>query len=193
MKPTRKRGPKATPEVGAQIGRVATCNGNAKAVRAFPGVTDSTVPYLQHNILLAGQRWTCHSVRASPRRRPVLLGSVVDQQVCLQTYLTKLLQLCGVVNSATTLAAARGIQKATGSGQLHYLGRGWSKSVMERMGFIMRKATRTAKKMPPHFEELNESYEIFDSGGEQHSSCYDSQLGSDRRANGARQRLDHDN
>ena len=143
VKHIRKRGPYAvaTPEIGAQIGRFATCNGNAKVVRAFPGVTDFTVPYLQHNILLAGQRWTCHSVRASPRRRPVLLGSVVDQQVCLQTYLTRLRYAAGVVNSTIALPAARDIQKATGNWQLHDLGRGWSKSVMERMGFIMRKAT----------------------------------------------------
>ena len=43
----------------------------------------------------------------------------------------------GVVNSAIALVAARGIPKATGSGQLHELGRGWSKSFMEHMGFVM--------------------------------------------------------
>ena len=45
----------------------------------------------------------------------------------------------GVVNSAIGLAAARGIQKSTGSGQLNELGRGWSKSFMEHMGFVMAK------------------------------------------------------
>ena len=33
---------------------------------------------------------------------------------------------------------------------------------MERMGFVMRKATKTAKKLPPNLEELKESYDIFD-------------------------------
>ena len=66
---------------------------------------------------------------------------------------------------------------------------------MQRMGFVMRKATKTAKKLPPNSEELEESYDILDDGGEQHSTRFDSQLGSDWRANGARQRLvelDHD-
>ena len=52
-------------------------------------------------------------------------------------------------------------------GQLHELGRGWAKSFMQRMGFVMGKATKTAKKLPPNSEELNESYDIFDGGGEQ--------------------------
>ena len=66
---------------------------------------------------------------------------------------------------------------------------------MQRMGFVMQKAMKTAKKLPPNSEELNESYALFDGGGEQHSSLFDSQLGTDRRANGARQRerLDHEN
>ena len=43
---------------------------------------------------------------------------------------------------------ARGTQKATGSGQLNVLGRGWSKSLMERMGFVMTKDTKTDKTLP---------------------------------------------
>ena len=79
----------------------------------------------------------------------------------------------GVVNSAIALADARGIQTATGSGQLNELGRGWSKSSMERMGFVMTKDTKTAKNskmLPPNSEELKESYDIFNGGGEHHSS-----------------------
>ena len=43
--PTLKRGHYAvdTLEVRSKIGRFATCNRNAKSVRAFPGVTESTV------------------------------------------------------------------------------------------------------------------------------------------------------
>ena len=76
-------------------------------------------------------------------------------------------KVAGGVNSAIALADARGIQKATGSGQLNELGRGWSKSFMERMGFGMTKDTKTAKKLPPNWEELKESYDIFNGGGEQ--------------------------
>ncbi len=41
-------------------------------------------------------------------------------------------------------------------------------------------------------KEVKDSYDIFD-GGEQHSSLFDNHLGSDKRANGTRQQLDHDN
>ena len=52
---------------------------------------------------------------------------------------------------------------------------------------------RRLRSCPPSSEELTESYDIFDGGREQHPSWFDSQLGSDRRANGVRHRLDHDN
>ena len=57
-----------------------------------------------------------------------------------------------------------------GAGQMNDLGRGWSKSFMEHMGFVMTKATKTAKKLPSNSEELKISYDIFDGCGEQHSS-----------------------
>ena len=57
-----------------------------------------------------------------------------------------------------------------GGGGLYELVRGWAKSFMHRMGFVIRKVTKTAKKLPPNSEELKESYNIFDGGGEQHSS-----------------------
>ena len=61
--------------------------------------------------------------------------------------------------------------RAGGGVQLHALGRGWAKSFMQRMGFVMGKAAKTAKKLPPNSEELlKASYDIFDGGGEQHSS-----------------------
>ena len=65
-----------------------------------------------------------------------------------------------------------GILKATGGGggQLHELGRGWAKSFMQRIGFVMRKTTKTAKKLPPISEESYDRAYIFGSGGEQHSS-----------------------
>ena len=40
----------AIDQVKYLLGRFATCNGNTKAVRAFPGVTESTLRCLQNNI-----------------------------------------------------------------------------------------------------------------------------------------------
>ena len=47
---------------------------------------------------------------------------------------------------------------------------GQSRSSNACMGFVIRKAKNTAKKFPPNSEEMKESYDIFDGGGEQHSS-----------------------
>ena len=117
----------------------------AKAARAFPEVTESTVRCRQNNTWYVATAHPTgghvHSERASPPWTTCfLIGAVVHQQV--HTYLTKLLEGEGVVNTAIALAAARGIQKATRSGKLRKLGRGRSKSFMERMGFVMRKAIR---------------------------------------------------
>ena len=46
-----------------------------------------------------------------------------------------------------------GILMKTTGGQLHELGRGLAKSFMQRIGFVMRKTTKTAKKLPPNSEE----------------------------------------
>ena len=113
-------------------------------------------------------RWSCHSVRASPPWTTCSpIGAVVHQRVQAYGLFDKFAG--GVVNSAIALAIARGIQKATGSGQVNELGRGWSKSFMERMG-TMGKDTQMAKMFPPNSEELKESFDIFNGGGEQHSS-----------------------
>ena len=65
------------------------------------------------------------------------------------------------MNSVIALAAARvwwhPESHGGGGGQLHELGRGWAKSFMQRIGFVMRKITKTAKKLPPNSEE---SYDI---------------------------------
>ena len=37
-----------------------------------------------------------------------------------------------------------------GGGQLHELERGWAKSFMQRIGFVTRNTTKTAKKLPPN-------------------------------------------
>ena len=59
----------------------------------------------------------------------------------------------GVVNSTIARAAACGIHKSTGSGQLNELGRGWSKSFMEHTGFVMlqRIVYEDGKEIAPKF------------------------------------------
>ena len=58
---------------------------------------------------------------------------------------------------------------------------------------MIRKATKTAKKLPTNTEELKESNYNFDGGGNSIPADLIVNCGSDRGANGSRQRLDHDN
>ena len=50
---------------------------------------------------------------------------------------------------------------------------------------------KTDNNLPPHSEELKESYNIYSMMAEHSIQAF--QLGSDRRANDVRQRLDHGN
>ena len=132
-----------------RTGRTASCGPDLTA--AHP--TDGHVTRLEHH----------------RRGRHVILGAVVDQQV--QMYLTKLLGVLSTVPLLWRLhLASRKPRGGGGGGQLHELGRYWGKSFMQHMGFVMRKDPKTAKKLSSHSEELKESYDIFDDGGEQHSS-----------------------
>ena len=93
--------------------------------------------------LAAAHRTGGHSTRLEHHRRGrhVLLGAVVDQQV--QTYLTKLLGCCQQCHCSGGCT-----WHPESHGGLHELGRGWAKSFMQRMGFVMRKVTKTVKKLP---------------------------------------------
>ena len=61
------------------------------------------------------------------------------------------------------------------------------------MGFVIRKATKTAKKLATNTQTLKESNDNFDDGGNNIPADLIVNCGSDRGANGSRQRLDHDN
>ncbi len=83
------------------------------------------------------------------RGRHVLLGADVDQQV--QTNLTKLLGVLSTVPLLWRLHVC--IQKNTEVGYMSSKEAGQSRSC-NSMGVVMRKATKTAKKLPPNSEEL---------------------------------------
>ena len=113
--------------------------------------------------------YTTHVTQSEHHRRGrhVLLGVVVDQQE--QTFLTKLLGCCQQCHRSGDCMLHPGSHGGGGS-YMSSEEAAWAKSFMQRMGFVMRKAAKTAKKLPPNSEEqLKESYDIFDGGGEQHS------------------------
>ena len=118
-------------------------NGNAKAVRAFPGATYSLLFDAFKTIFscCTPDRWICHSVRASPPWATCSpIGAVVDQQV--QTYLTKLLR---VLSLLWRLHVA---SRKPGCSYISSEEAGKSRSSNACMGFVIRKAKNTAKKFP---------------------------------------------
>ena len=102
-------------------------------------------------------RWPCHSVRASPpwttcspRRDCSSAGTNVGhiRQSCWRCC-----QQCRCSSGCTCHPDSHGERAA------NELGRGWSKSFIEHMGFVMTKDTKKAKMLPQNWEELKESYD----------------------------------
>lgn len=96
------------------------------------------------------------------RGRPTLL--LEELEVQLKAYLTTLRDNGGVVNTAITLASARGfvIKKdsnllAENGGHLS-LGKNWAKSFLRRVGFVKRKGTTKAKVAVADFESLKREF-----------------------------------
>ena len=139
-------------------------------------------------------RWPCHSVRASPpwttcsqRRGCSSAGTHVGPiwQSCCMYVLSKLPLLWRLHVASRNPRGAGSWMNSEEASQ----SRSWNTWAL----WWPRIVYETAKKLPPNSEELKESYDIFNGGGEQHSSWFDTQMGPERHVNGVRQRLDHDN
>ena len=94
--------------------------------------------------------------------RPPLLGKDLDHQV--QAYIASLREAEGVVNTAIVIAAATGIARRNNSNLLAanggyiVLSKHWAKYMLERMGYVKRKATSKAKVMVENLSTLKQQY-----------------------------------
>ena len=99
------------------------------------------------------------------RGRPLLLGNELDQQV--QTYVNALCLNGGVVNTAIVIATGEGIIKDHNSNLLCENGghiqltKDWAKYLLQRMNFIKRHSTSTAKVSVETFDQLKAQF-LFD-------------------------------
>ena len=97
--------------------------------------------------------------------RPLTLGEDLDKQV--RAYLSALRENGAVVNTAITIACAKGVVKCFDSNLLECNGghisltKHWAKYLMERMGFVKRRASTNAKVSLPDFERFKAQF-IFD-------------------------------
>ncbi len=92
-----------------------------------------------------------------PKGKPLLIGSENDQKV--QELVKSIRQAGGVINRSIVLSLGHGVISARDRSILKKYGgpvdltRTWAESIMERMGFVRRKGTKAARKLPDNFEE----------------------------------------
>jgi hypothetical protein len=63
----------------------------------------------------------------------------------------------GIVNRSIVLASARGVLRVA-DGRNVDLNRGWAASLLKRMGYVRRKGTRAAKKVPSNIEAVSNEF-----------------------------------
>ena len=96
------------------------------------------------------------------RGRPLLLGEELEKQV--KTYLIALRTNGAVVNTAITIACAHGIVisqvanlLSTNGGHIN-LSKHWTKSFLQRIGFVKRKGTTKAKITVENFDSIKQQF-----------------------------------
>ena len=174
---TSKRGAyeRFTAEEKARIGKRAAEHGVTASVRyfskVFPGrsLRESSVrtwkmKYLQEVAAKrrAGEEITVKELANKKTGRPLLLGVDLDKQI--RAYLEALRDNGAVVNTAITIACARGVVKSFDSNLLEcngghiHLTKHWAKYLMERMGFVKRRASTKAKVSLVKFERYKAQF-----------------------------------
>ena len=116
--------------------------------------------------LKAGDKDTAvERLPVKPKGRPLLLGPELDRQV--QDYLISLREAGGVVNTLIAIAAATGIVRRHDSNLLAVngghiiLAKHLAQYLLQRMGYVNRKASSKAKITVENLASLKEQY-LFD-------------------------------
>lgn len=149
----------------AKVAKYASMHGNQSAVRHFASdglpLSESTVRSWKEKYKKMSLDGPVDELPHKLSGRPLVLGDLDD---LVQQYIQNLREVGGVVTRHITLAAALGIVKHKNPSLLKEngghldLGRGWSQSLLKRMGYSKRKATRAAKKVPPNFEQIKTEF-----------------------------------
>jgi hypothetical protein len=99
------------------------------------------------------------SLPTEKRGRPTLLPEDIDEAV--KRRILALRRNGAVVNRSITIGIGRGILAARGSLEQRKsieLERPWATSLMRRMGFVKRKGTKAARKVPDNIEEITAGF-----------------------------------
>ena len=159
-----------SPQQKAKIARYAIDNGATKAARHFSEklgtkLNDSTVRSFKSSYLLQQKQNKAEiltEVASKPRGRPKTLNDELDKDVC--DYIRSLREEGGVINSSIVQSVGRGVvlskQKTLlpeYGGSLE-LSREWARSILDRLNFRKRKATKGVKHLPEDFEKNKREY-----------------------------------
>lgn len=154
-------------ETRADIGRYATLHGNTSAARHFTKklklekpMNESTVRSIKSAYkrqLAKTPEKSIEKLSKSPSRgRPKLLGKYDDDVI---DYVRNLRESGSIVNRQILIAGARGILMSKNKYFMEEFGgpvnldRTWVESFMRRIGFVRRKGTKAARKLPFDFEQ----------------------------------------
>lgn len=158
-----------SPDDKAKIAKYAAENGVSASLRhfkrgnAFPDLKESTVrgwaKAYKDGLSTGGSVFKLPERR---RGRPLLLGKDLDDQV--KAFVQDLRSSGSVVNTAITIAAAKGIVLAKDANLLAENGgsinltKDWAKRLLHRIGFVKRRATTKFKLTPGQFDSLKAQF-----------------------------------
>ena len=157
-------------ELRAKIAKYACENGNKSTVDKFSAqlgysLSEATVRNFKRTYLARLRaEGDADAITTLPHHalgRPLLIGEF-DAQV--YEYIKQLRAAGGIVNCNIVVAAAKGIVSHKRPSLLREygghieLGKKWAESFLQRRGFVKRKATKAARKLPPDFSELKAAY-----------------------------------
>lgn len=159
-----------TAEFRAKVARYALENGDARAVRHFSNSTEVKRPLNESVVRNWRQKWLSardaspnpssagpSTIETKSRGRPLLLGQLDDK---VKDYITNIRRAGGIVNRGIVIAAARGVVKHHDRTRLVEYGgsldltRTWAESFLSRLGYVKRKGTRAARKIPDNFDAV---------------------------------------
>ena len=158
-------------EVRAKIAKHACQHGNKSASRRFTQelghwVSESSVRNMKKAYLCALKSVPdpdeIVSLPHASVGRPLLLGDELDTKVA--EYIHALRLAGGIVNRSIVQAAAKGIVAHSNPSRLQKHGGHlqisvkWAESFLRRRGYVKKKATKAAQKLPPNFEDLKSTF-----------------------------------
>ena len=167
-----------SPDEKAKIGKRAAEHGVLSTIRHFSKIypdcalNESTVRGWKNKyknelwrLKKSGEEVVVRELVDRKHGRPLLLGNELDQQV--QAYVHALHLNGGIVNTAIVIATGEGIIKDHDSNLLCENGghikltKDWAKYLLQRMNFVKRSKTSTAKVSVENFDQLKAQF-LFD-------------------------------